>query len=169
LTAYGRNNIAYAPGWGSFHGLVSVYSDLPPGEDNWQQPQMLERCSLCKACRKSCPTQAVPSDRFLLRAERCLTFHNEMPGNVPFPDWIDPSWHNCLVGCMECQKVCPENKDVLGWVEEGPEFSEDETALILSGSPMDSFAQATVQKLAAVAMDDYGEMLARNLAFLCPT
>ena len=29
LAAYGRNNISYVPGMGSFHGLLAVYSDLP--------------------------------------------------------------------------------------------------------------------------------------------
>jgi epoxyqueuosine reductase len=168
LTTYGRNNIAYASGCGSFHGMVTAYSDLPPRDYHWQQPEMLERCQSCKACLKCCPTQAIPSDRFLLRAERCLTFHNEMPGHVPFPDWIDPSWHNCLVGCMDCQRVCPENTDVLHWMDDGPEFSEEETALLLAATPTSSMDAATVDKLAAVSMDEYGDALARNLLALLP-
>lgn len=91
LGEYGRNNICYVPGMGSFLQLVGVYSDLPCSKDEWREPQMMERCRHCEACRRSCLTGAVPSDRFLLRAERCIVFHNERKGDIPFPAWIDPS------------------------------------------------------------------------------
>jgi epoxyqueuosine reductase len=97
LAAYGKNNISYVPGMGSFHGLVAVYSDLPAQEDHWRKPQMMESCRNCSACLRHCPVGAITSERFLLRAERCITFHNEKPGDVPFPAWMDPSWHNCLI------------------------------------------------------------------------
>jgi formate hydrogenlyase subunit 6/NADH:ubiquinone oxidoreductase subunit I len=51
---------------------------------------------------------------------------------VPFPAWVDPVWRNCLVGCMICQRACPEKKEFLGWIEEGAEFSKEETALLLN-------------------------------------
>lgn len=51
------------------------------------------------ACLIECPTGAIGKDRFLLHAERRLVFHNERPAGVPFPDWIDPAWHNALFGC----------------------------------------------------------------------
>lgn len=74
---YGRNNICYVPGMGSFLQLVSVYSDLPCQKDSWREAQMMPSCQNCYACRLSCPTGAISSDRFLLRAERCIVFHNE--------------------------------------------------------------------------------------------
>jgi epoxyqueuosine reductase len=163
LAAYGRNNITYVPTMGSFHGLVALFCDLPLQEDNWGQPQMLERCEKCSACRRACPAGAIPSDRFLLHAERCISFHNEKPSEVPFPAWMDPSWHNCLVGCLHCQRVCPENRDVWEWVEEGAEFSGEETALLLEGVPLDQLPEATVEKLAQVEMDGYADVLSRNL------
>ena len=46
--------------------------------------------------------------------------NNERKGE--FPRWIWPSWHNCLVGCLSCQKACPVNKDVVQSVKEGPVF-----------------------------------------------
>jgi epoxyqueuosine reductase len=116
LGAYGKNNICYVPGMGSFHQLAAFYSDLPCQEDNWQELQMMESCHKCSACLRNCPTGAGPStglrtgpstglrtgtpERFLLRAERCITFHNERGGDFPFPAWLDPSWHNCLIGCL---------------------------------------------------------------------
>ncbi|MGQ9600635.1 MAG: 4Fe-4S double cluster binding domain-containing protein, partial [Anaerolineae bacterium] len=119
LGTYGRNNICYVDGMGSFHRLVALYSDFPCQEDDWQELRMMESCQKCSACLHHCPTGAITAERFLLQAERCLTFCNEKPGDVPFPTWIDSSWINCLVGCLHCQRVCPQNKDFLEWVEEG--------------------------------------------------
>lgn len=163
LGVYGKNNICYVPGMGSFHRLVALYSDFPCQEDNWQESRMMERCQNCSACLRSCPTGAIASERFLLRAERCITFHNEKPGKVPFPAWIDSSGHNCLVGCLHCQRVCPENKGFLGWVEEGPQFTEEETALFLGGVSLDRLPTTTAKKLEQFDMVDFLDLLPRNL------
>jgi len=109
---------------GQFFGLVAVYFDLPAQEDNWREPQMREICRNCSACLRHCPVSAIISERFLLRAELCITFHNEKPSDVPFLAWMDPSWHNCLMGCLHCQRVCPQNREFLHWVEERVEFSQ---------------------------------------------
>ena len=171
LAAYGKNNISYVPGMGSFFGLVAVYSDLPAQEDNWREPQVMESCQSCSACLRHCPVGAIPSaplragtsERFLLHAERCITFHNEKPGDVPFPAWIDPAWHNCLIGCMHCQRVCPENREFLHWVEERVEFSQEETALLLQGVALDQLPPATAKKLEQSDTVDLLDVLPRNL------
>jgi epoxyqueuosine reductase len=163
LAAYGRNNICYVPGMGSFLELVGLYSDLPCSEDTWQEARMMEACRNCRACLRHCPTGAITEERFLLHAERCLVFHNERPGDVPFPSWIDPSWHNCLEGCMLCQLACPEDQEFWGWIEGREEFSEEETALLLQGGPQDRLPEATVGKLERLdILDDLG-ILPRNL------
>jgi epoxyqueuosine reductase len=164
LGRYGRNNICYVSGIGTFFQLVAVYSDLPCHNDNWQEAKMMENCQNCYACRQSCPTGAIPSDRFLLRAERCIVFHNEKKGDVPFPTWIDPSWHNCLVGCMHCQKVCPQNKSFLQWIEDKEEFSEEETELLLKGTARDQLPAATVKKLKRLDLFEDIDILPRNLS-----
>jgi len=182
LAAYGKNNISYVPGMGSFHGLVAVYSDLPAQEDNWREAQMMESCRNCSACLRHCPVGAIPStapfdsaqgklragtsERFLLHAERCITFHNEKPGDVPFPAWIDPSWHNCLMGCLHCQRVCPQNREFLYWVEERVEFSQEETALLLQGVALDQFPPATAKKLEQSNVVELLDVLPRNLGVL---
>lgn len=166
LGKYGRNNISYVPGTGSFHQLVAVYSDLPCLEDNWQEVQMMESCQNCQACLRHCPTSAIPSERFLLHAERCIVFHNEKPGNIPFPTWIEPAWHNCLVGCLTCQMICPQNKDLLSWVEGNEVFSEEETTLILERVPLAQLPATTVQKLKRLDLLDSVDILPRNLSVL---
>ncbi len=164
LAEYGRNNITYVSGMGSFHRLTTFYSDFPPDEDNWQDLQMMEICKECSACTRKCPTRAIPTDRFLLRAERCITFHNEQPGDTPFPDWIDPKWHNCLVGCLHCQKVCPANKKVINWTEPGPKFTEEETNLIIKGTNIDELPAMTKEKIDNYHLVNYYEIIPRNLS-----
>ena len=164
LAEYGRNNITYIPGMGSFYRLTTLYSDFPTEEDNWQELQMMEMCRECSACTQKCPTGAIPNDRFLLRVERCITFHNENPPEVPFPDYIDPKWHNCLIGCLLCQKVCPVNKKVINWTESGPEFSGDETKLILHGTSFDDLPVETKEKIERFDLVNFYELLPRNLS-----
>jgi epoxyqueuosine reductase len=164
LAQYGKNNITYVNGLGSYYRLVAFISDLPAAQDQWQAPQVLERCENCKACMNACPTGAITADRFLLKAERCLTFHNERRGE--FPQWIKSSWHNCLVGCLYCQRACPVNKDIPISIENGPVFSENETARIIQGSQQDAFPQHAIQKLESLDMIDYLPVLGRNLKVL---
>jgi epoxyqueuosine reductase len=163
LVQYGRNNICYVPRLGSFLQLVAAYSDMPCEEDSWQEATMMKSCEECELCRRACPTGAIPSNRFLLRAERCIVYHNEKKGDVPFPKWMDASWHNCVVGCMRCQRACPQNKEVIQWTGEEEEFSEEETALLLEGVPHGKLPNTTLKKLERLSLVDYLESLPRNL------
>jgi epoxyqueuosine reductase len=166
LARYGRNNITYVPGLGSFHRLVALASDLPSEEGAWLGLEAMEHCGHCSACLRACPTGAIGEDRFLLHAERCLTFWNEKPPDVPFPSWIAPSWHNALVGCLACQRACPENRDVFSRVEEGPSFDEEATALFLKGICAAELASETVAKLKQADLVDFLDVLPRNLGAL---
>ena len=163
LGSYGRNNICYVSGMGSFLELVAVYSDMPCLKDNWQEAKMMENCQNCYACQKNCPTGAIGSDRFLLHTERCLVYHNEKKGDVPFPDWIDPSWHNCIIGCLRCQRVCPQNRNFLNWIEGKIEFSKDETALLLNGVHRDQLPSETAKKMQYLNLLEGIDILPRNL------
>ena len=166
LAEYGRNNITYVPGMGSFHRLTTLYSDFPAdevNEDNWQELRAMKSCEECKACTNACPTGAIPTDRFLLRVDRCITFHNEQPGELPFPEWMDKSWHNCLVGCLHCQKACPVNKKVIQWIEPGPVFTEEETKLILSGVKLEELPQTTKHTIEKFDLVNYYDVIPRNL------
>ena len=163
LAEYGRNNITYVRGMGSFYQLIALYSDLPCEEDDWRESRMMDRCKDCRICQTKCPTGAIMSERFLLHSERCLVFHNERSLDHPFPDWIDPASHNCLIGCMLCQKSCPENKNFLEWFEDNETFSHEETSLFLNGMSTDRLPAATQEKLKRLGMPDLLGVLPRNL------
>ena len=164
LAAYGKNNITYVEGLGSFYRLTAFLSDLPvDARDGWREAAALPRCAECVACARACPTGAIADDRFLLHVDRCITFHNEMPPEVPFPRWLEPSWHECLVGCMKCQRACPENKAVRDWFVEGAAFDEAETALLLRGAPLDELPPALREKLERTDLAKGLDVLPRNL------
>jgi epoxyqueuosine reductase len=133
LASYGRNNITYVGKFGSFHRLTAFYTDYPFADDHWQEREALTTCGTCTACIDACPTRAIVDDRFLVRAERCLSYLNEMTADHAFPDWVKPEWHNAIAGCMHCQKICPHNSTVLNWSEEREEFDEQETEYLLAG------------------------------------
>ena len=166
LTKYGRNNIAYVEGMGSFMRLTAVYTDMPTTEDNWGKAEVMPQCQNCNLCQNACPTGAIQNDRFLLHAERCLTYHNEKPGDIPFPSWITPEWHNCVIGCMKCQAACPQNRPYLKQVGEIVEFTEEETELLLKGTRSEKIPAATIQKMKLLSLTDYVSMLPRNLSVL---
>jgi epoxyqueuosine reductase len=123
-------------------------ADMPcEDDDEWQELWTLDRCKDCEICIRKCPTGAINYGRFLLYAERCIVLHNEEPSTVPFPRWLDPSWHNCLIGCLLCQRYCPENKNYLKQVVNGPEFSDEETGLLLAGTPKEGLSPGLLKKL----------------------
>jgi epoxyqueuosine reductase len=164
LARYGKNNIIYVNGMGSFQRPVVFISDYPCEQDSWGEAKVLEHCENCSACIKACPTDAIVSDRFQIYAERCLTYHNE--ASKPFPQWLSASWHNCLVGCMICQKVCPANKDVIQWTETGGIFDNEETDLILGGVSKKRLPQKTLEKIKKLDMMRHYDVLRRNLKAL---
>jgi len=174
LARYGRNNITYVAGLGSWIQLAACVSDAPPpGDASWGEPQVLDRCERCTACLRACPTGAIGGDRFVLHTERCLTWHNE--SDDPFPEWLDPAAHHCAVGCLRCQQACPENARA-GLVQAAPEwFDERETAAILAagdagadsaGGEWASVSDATREKLARCGLDYSPAMVARNIRAL---
>ena len=164
MARYGKNNIAYVEGLGSFVRLRAFLSDMPIGRGDWFEPRVMKECDRCKACLNECPTGAIAPDRFLIHAERCITFLNESSND--FPGWIDPAWHNSIIGCMKCQLVCPVNKRFVNWVAEGESFNEVETELILNGVTLDHIPPETTDKLNRSYMLEYLDVLPRNLRVL---
>jgi epoxyqueuosine reductase len=165
LARYGRNNLAYVPGLGSYLILAACATDAPPPPDAiWEEPLQLERCERCSACLRACPSGAIRPDRFLLQTDRCLTAANE--DEAPFPDWVDPAWHHCAVGCLRCQQSCPENAGVELDVAPTEEFDQHETAAVLDATTGGGLPAATRGKLERSGLDYSPVLIARNLRAL---
>ncbi|KAA0252960.1 MAG: hypothetical protein EDX89_16250 [Acidobacteria bacterium] len=168
LVSYGRNNVTYAEGAGSWLQLAGYATDarLPhPAAWRLSEPALLERCRTCRACLKSCPTDAISADRVLIHADRCLTFANEVAGE--WPAWVEPKAHHALVGCLLCQTRCPENPK-LSVEASGVVFTREETASLLSGredrdDPSWPGIRAKLGRLGQPQMED---VLGRNLRAL---
>ncbi len=164
LAKYGRNNISYVPGMGSFHRLIAFYTDYPCEKNDWDEIRLMKSCETCFLCRENCPTGSISNERFLIHAENCLTHFNESEDD--FPHWLQPGSHNALIGCMRCQSVCPVNKPYLGKIEIGPDFSEEETDLILNRTSVEQLSSETRIKLDRMVQDEIYPVMGRNLRAL---
>jgi epoxyqueuosine reductase len=164
LGRYGKNNLCYVDGMGSFARLEGFYTDYQFFSDDWQEKTMLESCNGCSLCQHNCPTHCIPPDRFLIHADHCLTYFNENEGE--FPEWVDTRCHHALVGCMRCQLVCPQNKSVIRLTEQPVTFSEEEVVMILTKIPREQISKTLSHKLIRLDIDEYFSVLSRNLSVL---
>jgi len=147
LGKYGRNNIFYSYDFGSYAKIYTFLTDLPCAEDApWFPIERMDSCETCKACVAACPTKAIDESRRIINADVCLTAFNERDGD--FPEWLDKDSHNCLIGCIECQDCCPNNKDNLNKIVKGATFTESETQFLLGykkGDPMPAELSAKME------------------------
>ncbi|MFW9844413.1 MAG: 4Fe-4S double cluster binding domain-containing protein, partial [Candidatus Thorarchaeota archaeon] len=125
LGKYGRNNICYVEGMGSFVKLFAFFTDFSFDEDNWQEAEMMDSCKSCKVCLKECPTGSISEGNFVIDIERCIPLYNEVAGE--FPDWIDSAEHSALMGCLRCQLPCPANSEVATMTQKLDSITEEET------------------------------------------
>jgi epoxyqueuosine reductase len=139
LAAYGRNNLTYVEGSGSYHQLCGYVVGGEAGRRlktalGRTMPAAIEtslaRCRSCRACITACPAGAIREDRFLISAEKCVTLYSERRG--PFPAGIrGAASSSCLVGCLECQEICPENKGRLRYELTDVTFTAAETGALI--------------------------------------
>jgi epoxyqueuosine reductase len=168
LVDYGRNNIGYVKGMGSYFQLCGYVTDArlsEMSEPGLGRGSLLADCENCGICMSMCPTGAITDDRVLLRAERCLTYANENAGD--WPDWVSPDSHNSLVGCLECQRNCPANPE-LPVERSGLSFSAAETRRLLSSEQSaDTQTETGIRfKLAWLGQPYIESVLGRNLKAL---
>jgi epoxyqueuosine reductase len=161
MAEYGRNNMCYIPGKGSYFRFVAFCSDLPFHDEPRRPSRFMERCSTCRACISACPTGAIDENGFLFHSELCIAFHNEHAGSLP--GFIKPSYHNCLLGCLKCQNACPENKQKPVRFEIKEEFSEYETMLIMNNKPLNTAPFSMQRKLERLNIISYYPILSRYL------
>jgi len=179
LSKYGRNNLVYVEGFGSYLQLVGFATDEKLGRSHEipaAVPAAMDECGSCRACMKICPTGAISDERFLLKADACLTYFSESENKDPLPEEFGRQRRPCLIGCIACQEVCPANKGLLRVERLGIHFTEDETKEILgeagTGIPSAS-ARAKVAAMKAteliVEKDRYNAILVRNASAVLKT
>lgn len=166
LAKYGRNNISYINGMGSFHVLMSYYTDLDLLIDNWQAAEIDSDCTNCSVCLNNCPTGAIAVNRFLIHAEKCMTYLNEYASNYDFPEWVEPEWHNSLIGCMSCQLKCPKNAAFVNKNNTIVAFTEEETKMLLDKVSLERLPEGIIKKLDDISMTSNYSFLSRNIKVL---
>ncbi len=167
LGNYGRNNIIFVDGMGSFITLYAFFTDFQFDKDNWQEIKMLEECEKCRNCLGICPTSCITMDNFVIDVTKCITLYNEIDGK--FPRWIRPSWHNALMGCMKCQIPCPANEKVPDYAGRLEDVTEEETLKILQGESNDELINSLTKKLKGftpATSIEYFPIFTRNLNVL---
>lgn len=164
LAVYGRNNICYVEGMGSFITLVAYYTDISCIQDDWTEIRKADACTNCRTCINNCPTNAIREDRFLIDNERCLSYFNEFPGE--FPEWMPLSAHNCLYDCLKCQSICPMNKTYMNHVIGPIKFCEEETNTLMSGEEFKKFNPDLKKKVKLLGLDQWLKAIPRNLSVL---
>jgi epoxyqueuosine reductase len=167
LGSFGRNNLIYVEGMGSYCLLHAFLTDAPlPGTAD-SELQLLGECRHCRMCDHICPTNCMGRNRFIIDAGRCISVVNENTGD--FPNWILPSMHHALMGCMKCQSPCPENSRIPDLVNTLEAVPEEMTRKILSGRPDEALTNYLRQKIKlfpAVNAPDFHPILKRNLGVL---
>jgi len=165
LLSYGRNNVGYIEGLGSYFQLIGLVLDkkieekcLPVGPAE----KLLPRCRDCRVCVKACPTGAIDQERVLLHAEKCYTLFSE--SSEPIPAGLKPPSPKCLIGCLRCQQVCPENKGLLRYERAAVSFDAEETKAFLGmGDRSEQTLDQVRAKFLRLGLTEGFSVLTRNL------
>ncbi len=167
LAKYGRNNISYVEGMGSFLTLSAYFTDYDFHNESISEIKMMDRCETCNICMNKCPTKAIRKEHFVIDAGKCITEYNEHEGD--FPDWLDKKFHNAIEGCLYCQYYCPENKEVKKEIVKLEDITEKETKALLDGHENPELLHSLIRKLKMFTIEDAEEELPkikRNLEVL---
>ncbi len=93
---------------GSMFFLGEIYTDLPLPADTAPDSATVSHCGSCTACIDVCPTQAIVAP-YRLDARRCISYLTiELKEAIPVE--LRPLIGNRVLGCDDCQLVCPWNK-----------------------------------------------------------
>lgn len=145
LGTYGRNNICYIDGLGSFFSLHAYFTNYKLEKDSWYDLKMMNLCKNCTYCIDNCPTSAIRGNPFVIDAGKCLSLYNEIDGI--FPEWMDNKIHHAMMGCMKCQYYCPGNKEEIKKSGQFEDITEEETKMLLSGNYNENLVSSLSSKI----------------------
>ena len=160
LGVYGRNNIVYVDNMGSFCRFSLYLTDLSSDEaffDEEANQKNKESCAECNICLNECPTTALNNNQYNLDISRCLCWMTLM--DVGSPEWVNPEWHNALLGCMSCQRKCPQNADFVKNIVNIGKYDETQTKALLEDT-------ADEELIASLGCGAYNRLIPRNLRTL---
>jgi len=109
LGSYGKNSLIYNKQYGSFITLHIILTNAEIDYDETYTGQITD-CGNCRLCINACPMQAI-TDKGLVLANKCLRFY--MLSSETIPANIREKIGNRIVGCDDCQIVCPRNQNVM--------------------------------------------------------
>ena len=100
----GKHTLVLSRDAGSMFFLGEIYIDMPLPQD----APTSAHCGQCSACLSACPTGAIVAP-YRLDARRCISYLT-----IEHEGAIDPALRplmgNRILGCDDCQLVCPWNK-----------------------------------------------------------
>lgn len=100
----GKHTLLLDRDGGSLFFLGEIFTDLPLPVD----AAVSGHCGSCEACISVCPTQAIVAP-YKLDARRCISYLTiELKDSIPVE--LRPLIGNRVLGCDDCQLVCPWNK-----------------------------------------------------------
>ncbi len=161
LAEYGRNNITYVDGMGSFLSYAAFSTDIPLAGDNWRDATVSPVCDGCDICVGNCPTGAIREDEFIIDNVRCLSCLNESTDD--FPEWLPRDAHHTIFDCLKCQVPCPMNARCLTSADVS--FDEMETERILAGAPYDGVTEELAAKIKLLDLGQWASV-PRNLRLM---
>lgn len=122
----GKNTLLINRDAGSWFFLGELLTSLPLPIDT---PPTQPGCGNCRACLKTCPTNAFP-EPYVLDARRCISYLT-IENKGPIPVEFRKAMGNRVFGCDDCQLVCPWNRFAKPTRESafGPRHGLDNAAL----------------------------------------
>jgi epoxyqueuosine reductase len=168
LGRYGRNNLVYVDGLGSYARIAGFITNAELTPNRYPEINsdrlVLENCATCTSCMKKCPTQAIDNDQFLLHVDRCLSYHSELiDAGIEFSKYAE---QDCLVGCLNCQDVCPYNNGFTAAENISlVSFNREETSYIVGEYNQDIqiIEKVVEEKLEKVGLSRHKSYIVRNL------
>jgi len=159
LAQYGNNGLIYIKGMGSYCRLTAFASDYKNNNNPWIKPSMLKSCKGCGKCVKNCPSKALTHGTPWVNINKCITEYNEKEG--VFPNWFHNEWHNCVIGCIKCQEICPYNNDKK--YVKIIEIEYQEIMEIVNSKKFNDLSEKNKSILKSLNIDQYYSQLRRNI------